>query len=108
MKDLGITKGEWKLRKSKKGKYYFVNAMNWEDLARVIRKVEGYLDKEGVANAKLIVDAGNTSNKCGLLPSELLKQRNELLEVLEVIENDDNSIPEKIWELRNKAIQNTK
>lgn len=31
------------------------------------------------ANAKLIADAGTTANKCGLLPSELLKQRYELL-----------------------------
>lgn len=31
-------------------------------------------------NAKLIVDAFNTMQECDLLPSELLKQRNELLE----------------------------
>lgn len=34
---------------------------------------------EAEANAELIADAFNTSNKTGLLPSELLKQRDELL-----------------------------
>lgn len=31
------------------------------------------------ANAKLMADAANTANKCGLLPSQLLQQRNDLL-----------------------------
>jgi len=34
------------------------------------------------ANAKLIADAGTTINQCDLLPSELLSQRNEMLEML--------------------------
>lgn len=38
--------------------------------------------EEGLANAQLIVDAGNTINKCDLLPSELLEQRDVLLEAL--------------------------
>jgi hypothetical protein len=33
-------------------------------------------------NTRLIVDAGNTIQKCDLLPSELLQQRDELLEAL--------------------------
>jgi len=36
--------------------------------------------EEAEANAELIADAGTTANKCGLLPSELLAQRDELLE----------------------------
>ena len=32
--------------------------------------------------ADLIVDAGNTAQKCGLLPSELLQQRDELKDSL--------------------------
>ncbi len=43
--------------------------------------------EEAIANAKLIADAGNTTNKCGLLPSELLTQRDELLEGLQAIKN---------------------
>jgi len=34
------------------------------------------------ADAELICDAGNTAQKCGLLPSELLQQRDELKEEL--------------------------
>jgi hypothetical protein len=37
----------------------------------------------GYENAKLIADAGTTVNKCGLIPSELLAQRNDLLESLQ-------------------------
>lgn len=43
--------------------------------------------EEGLSNAKLIADAGTTINKCGLLPSELLEQRNELLESLKSMLN---------------------
>lgn len=39
--------------------------------------IEGW--EEMHANASLIADAGNTYQKCGLLPSELLEQRDELL-----------------------------
>ena len=38
---------------------------------------------EAESNAQLIVDAGNTINKCDLMPSELLEQRNELLKTLQ-------------------------
>lgn len=36
-------------------------------------------------NAKLFADALNTINKCDLMPSELLKERDELLEALKYI-----------------------
>lgn len=39
-------------------------------------------DETSDADADLIVNAFNTTNSCGLLPSELLKQRDELLEAL--------------------------
>lgn len=35
------------------------------------------------ANAELITEAFNTTNECGLTPSQLLKQNRELLEALE-------------------------
>lgn len=41
-----------------------------------------YTGIEALANAELIADAGNTINKCGLLPSELLEHRNELIKSL--------------------------
>lgn len=42
----------------------------------------GENDEEALANAKLIADAGTTANKCKKLPSELLAENNELLEIL--------------------------
>lgn len=42
--------------------------------------------EERRGHAKLITDAGNTYQKCGLLPSELLEQRDELLQTLKQIE----------------------
>lgn len=36
--------------------------------------------EEAEANARLCVDAGNTYQKCGLLPSELLRERDDLRE----------------------------
>ena len=79
MKDLGITKGEW-------------TPENYAGYI-LIQIGEGYnkpniLDMEEVgeeqvrANMNLIIDAGNTAQKCGLLPSELLRQRDELKEEL--------------------------
>lgn len=46
-------------------------------------------------NAQLIADAGTTANKCGLLPSELLEQRDELLNKLK----DLTIRIEKNWDL---------
>ncbi len=40
------------------------------------------------ANAQLIADAGNTINKCDLMPSELLIQRDELLKELQKVRLD--------------------
>jgi hypothetical protein len=52
--------------------------------------------EEIAANAKLIADAGNTANKCGLLPSELLEQRNDLLEALQVLIGDVDRHPKPL------------
>jgi hypothetical protein len=42
-------------------------------------------DEESKVNAKLISDAGTTASKCGLFPSEILAQRNEMLEALMIV-----------------------
>ena len=41
--------------------------------------------EEAIANAELTCDAFNTIQKCGLMPSELLEQRDELLECLSTL-----------------------
>ena len=46
---------------------------------RIFYNGNGYSKED----AELICDAGNTTQKCGLLPSELLEQRNELFNALQ-------------------------
>jgi hypothetical protein len=90
MKDLKTTKGEWwPCCKDTRPHFIFVgeedkvvcamssnekDSDNYEPLMAEVSMVER------IANAALIADAGNTAQLCGLLPSELLKQRDELLE----------------------------
>ncbi len=92
MKDLGITKGEWKVDNTT---VYSLYQTSW-DSGKPVMTNRFYLSlypdyhssiakSEVIENAKLIADAGNTANKCGLLPSELLAQRDELLSALEMI-----------------------
>lgn len=62
-------------------------------------------------DAKLIADAFNTANKCDMLPSELLEQRDELLLSLKdlVWLVDNHALDEELREsvnLRAKAILN--
>ena len=87
MKDLGITKGNWwpccadttphfvfageegavcSLGHNEKGE------VDYEPMEGIITSTER------IANAALIADAGNTAQKCGLLPSELLSKLTEL------------------------------
>ena len=44
--------------------------------------------EERIADANLIVDTGNTIQSCGLLPSQLLKQNNEMRAFLNKINYD--------------------
>ena len=44
--------------------------------------------EESKANAELFADAGNTIQSCGLLPSQLLKQNNEMRAFLNKINYD--------------------
>lgn len=86
MKDLGITKGEWRFDTD--GHHYVVNAPDDNICACII--LDDEVDEQ-TANGKLISDAGNTAQKCGLLPSELLKQRDEfknlLIEMVDELED---------------------
>ena len=64
------------------------------------------------ANAKLIADAGTTASESGLMPSELLKQRNEMLKALKDILplamyfiNENHPTYKKVIELIKKATE---
>lgn len=79
MKNLGITSGVWIF-----GKTSVYSSSNVEGNIICNSPVEYHKSmKNWKANAKLIADAGTTANKCGLLPSELLEQRDSLSEALQ-------------------------
>jgi len=91
MKELGITKGEWKVsgrpyQQKTDGEHHSCFEINNEKNEKTAQ-VFAYsffntTIEKAEANAKLIADAGTTANKCNLLPSELLAQRDELLQLL--------------------------
>ena len=78
MKKLGITRGEW-VGADYAG-YYSLQITPYYSPKDILDK--SHFGDEAEANVKLCCDAGNTAQKCGLLPSELLKQRDELREKL--------------------------
>ena len=83
MKELGITKGEW-FWDGDPSNYNPEEEAPWlvaGDRAENI-VIYGEIKIANKKDAELIADAGNTAQKCGLLPSELLKQRDELREAL--------------------------
>ena len=95
MKEFKGTKGEWKLRRRGNtsydtvifcGKCRVAEAKHYNDGTKDAFKNDPKFE-EGFANAKLIAAAP------------------DLLEALQNIENDDKSIPKKIWDMRNKAIK---
>ena len=94
MKDLGITKGEWRIRLFPDGDDFFVEApnLNKPQLGYGIEIMQddfgehnGYPREQRLADAILIADAGNVAQKCGLLPSELLKQRDDAVDKVETL-----------------------
>lgn len=75
------TKGEWQpMSQNTHGEWIQTDGI----IPDLIARVNGASIEERFANAKLIADAGNTAIECGLLPSELLKHRNELLEACKI------------------------
>ena len=84
MKELGITKGEWRIDTADAIKIKVEDGSNiaiLTHLTNFMRRDTNEVER----NAELICDAGNTAQKCGLLPSELLQQRDELLKTTKSI-----------------------
>ena len=79
MKELEITKGEWQYE-IYAGYFAIQNSAGYE--ASDLLNADSVGSFEAEHNAELICDAGNTAQSCGLLPSELLRQRDELKEAL--------------------------
>ena len=78
------TKGKCSKRISRGGKYIYVSC-DWIDFARIVRKVDGFVDEQGTANANIIVDAFNVTNETNKTPRELQKSHAELLDALEKV-----------------------
>jgi hypothetical protein len=80
--ELKITKGEWRVDDSgylSKGGGICI--LNENECVAVVGDYNPHHPIK--ANAELIADAGNTIQSCGLLPSELKKQNDEMRELLE-------------------------
>lgn len=71
MSKLEITKGEYVFAEQDLHTYIHING---KQLCSFIRRNE----EKTKATGELFCDAGNTYQRCGLLPSELEKQRDEL------------------------------
>lgn len=78
-----FTKNDWEPIKSLDNSHIRIVA----DLGFTVAIVDMGTMEKMEANAQLIADAGTTANKCGLLPSELLEQRDELLNKLKDLTN---------------------
>lgn len=117
------TKGEWKLDglTAQHGRYAAceldINFSEERESGITIWCRDEKPTIEELANAQLIADAGTTISKCDLLPSELLEQRNELLQALKLMKlcsnydeakklhgNSDKHWTSKIDEVINKVL----
>ena len=89
MKEFKGTKGKWKILPTSEYRKWVNVTSEKGVIARVFygEAPPVVYKEEAEANAKLIAAAPY------------------LLEVLQNIENDDKSIPKKIWDMRNKAIK---
>lgn len=83
---LQITKGLWKSQQQTNGDIY-ISTNNWFNFLKVMF-VHNANTKEHreqcLYNSKLICDAGNTYQQCGLTPSELLEQNKQMKEALQI------------------------
>ena len=106
MKDLGITKGEW-FWDGDPSNYDPEQEAPWLVAGDKAEKIViyGEIKITNIKDAELIADAGNTAQKCGLLPSELLKQRDELIKALRQIyrywsrDVNPDDMEDALWEM---------
>lgn len=84
MKGLKISKGEWLINQIK-GYPRFDQLPKITLNGGLIAQLGGGELEEVENNAILIADAGNTAQECDMLPSQLLKQRDYLLDNMVII-----------------------
>jgi hypothetical protein len=86
MKNWKGTTGRWCHAVNEFGSFVYNNEN------KVVFNASNLYSEELSENIRLAVDAGNTIQKCDLLPSELLNQRDELLEFVRRITNQVEDI----------------
>jgi len=105
------TKGEWKVGEIDKTKVWSEEngkrgVVSWG--TNEAHNSHFHLDKDHqthVYNAELIANSGTTINKCGFFPSELLEQRDDLLEALINLINIDPLDIEGVFKAESKALK---
>ena len=90
---LPITRGRWIVKKSESKNAFNVVGTAMGGTYKIARcpylvvpnneVINEREQKEANANATLMADAGTTYNKCGLLPSDMLTQNEELIKGIE-------------------------
>ena len=85
--ELKITKGEWELINTELSDFSLTSVICGKKVIAHVN-ADRKTSEERIADANLIIDAGNTIQSCGLLPSQLLKQNNEMRAFLNKINND--------------------
>ena len=104
---LNITAGEWMLENFGRNDFSKLLVSNGRNIG--VLDFAWCSNAEANANTALIADAGTTANLCGLLPSELLKQRDELRGALEIASFYVSSVSDKPdWEIVQAALVKTK
>ena len=106
MKELGITKGETFVLRNQpvQGNGFYIET----DSTYIGEVGGGYLTLDQYkAIGELLIDGANTAQKCGLLPSELLRQRDELKEALILAEGLIDMASDQEWAKIRAAIKNT-
>ena len=83
------TKGKFETIYTRLSNFTLSTVISGENVIAHIN-AENVSPEECKANGELFADAGNTIQSCGLLPSELLKQRDELRKLLIMVKEGIN------------------
>jgi len=102
---LNITKGDWKIRKTSLSNGAAISGVYASQNAGDTELFDSYNNDEIEGNSQLMCDAGNTYQSAYILPSELLQQRNELIDVCQRLLNNEINSNLKMERLIQKITQ---
>lgn len=104
------TAGEWRIDKDQASGAIWITSRNGDICDMYTRIFENCVPYENwEANSKLILEANVVYHETGLMPREVMEQRNELREALKLIWNSElfDRLPTKTAEAIAKALSNT-